>query len=110
MASIAVILCGCDHILAQSNQSTDAELQVRIAELIDQLGDPVYQRRRNAKWSLERIGLPAYEQLRVASEKHPDIEVANSARYIVRSQKVKWHIETDSADVREILASYDQAC
>lgn len=83
------------------------QLKQRIAELIEQLGDPSYQKRVNAEWELQQLGLTAFEQLRQAAIQHPVIEVANAAKYLIQSQDVIWYLETDSVDVRGYLNGYD---
>lgn len=90
------------------NQPTQAVVDdARIIQLIEQLGDDNYHVRVNASWELSRIGLPAFGQLRRATE-HPNIQIANAARYIVQSQNVTWWLDTDSAEVRRQLADYNK--
>ena len=55
---------------------------------------------------MERIGLAAFGQLREAIN-HPNIQVANVARYLVQSQNVIWWLDTDSVDVRRLLLDYN---
>lgn len=87
-------------------QLTGAELDTRVAELIEQLGDDDYHARNRARWELGRIGLPAFSQLREAVN-HPKIQVASAARYLVQSQNVVWWLETDSTEVRGLLMDYN---
>ncbi len=96
---------------AQQAASSDQEarLQAQVAKLIDQLGDANYHQRENAKWELERIGLAAFEQLRQASQTHPNAHVARAARYLLDSQDVVWWLETDSLEVRELLTTYNDS-
>ena len=85
----------------------DADRQV--LQLIEQLGDASYQGRRSARWELERLGLSAFDQLRQAAEAHPNPQIALAARYLIDSQNVVWWLETDSREVRDLLASYNDA-
>jgi hypothetical protein len=110
-------LCGCFHLMLTCGPAvqaaapqqrqlapplTGAELDKRIAELIEQLGDDDYHARNRARWELGRIGLPAFSQLREAVN-HPKIQIASAARYLVQSQNVVWWLETDSTEVRRLL-------
>ncbi len=94
-------------LVAQAVGESDADLQRRIGVLIEQLADEDYHRRVNAQWELERIGLAAFEQLRQAGDKHPNIQVVRLARYLIRSQDVIWWLETDSVGVRRLLKDYN---
>lgn len=90
------------------NSDRDAELQAHIASLIEQLGDDNYRRRRNAQAELQQIGLPAYEQLRLAAgRRNPNPEVSRAAMYLLKSQQVSWALETDSIQVRDVLEHYN---
>ncbi len=89
-----------------STPLTGAELDARVAELIEQLGDEDYHARKRARWELGRIGLPAFSQLREAVN-HPKIQIATDARYLVQSQNVVWWLETDSTEVRRLLMDYN---
>lgn len=98
-----------DWAYAQSQSSIveNEQLQRRVAELIEQLADENYHRRVNANWELERIGLPAFEQLRQAANGHPNPQIEHAARYIVESQNVEWWLQNDSVEVRELLRNYN---
>lgn len=81
------------------------DTQSQVAMYIEQLGDENFRIRSNAMASLDRIGLPAFEQLRAALE-HPNIQVSLSAEYLLLSQNVVWWLDTDSHEVRERLQDY----
>ncbi len=99
-----------DYAIDSEKASTsDAELQLQIADLIAQLGDSNFHRRLNARWRLERIGLLAFEQLREAALFSKNVEVADAAAYIIESQNIAWWLETDSVEVRSYLAGYSAA-
>lgn len=96
-----------------SSQSTSLAEVVsndeRIAELIEQLGQPSYRKRQEAEWSLQQMGLSAFEQLLNAT-RSPEysIEIANAARYLIRSQTVVWYLDSDSFQVQNYLKDYDR--
>ncbi|HUE71585.1 MAG TPA: hypothetical protein VMP01_11935 [Pirellulaceae bacterium] len=79
--------------------------QDRIARLIDQLGAADFSVREKAQTELGDFGLAAFDALNDAQH-HEDIEIALRARFLVRSMQVKWHDETDSPHVIQILRGY----
>ncbi len=83
-----------------------SELKSRVASLIEQLGDPSFQRRHAAELELTRIGLAAFEQLREARN-HPNVQISTAIEYLVRSQNVKWWLESDRLSVRQVLEDYN---
>lgn len=101
------ISCICNSIVAQqtSQPQSGAQLQDVVSDLIEQLGNENFRVRTNAHEALEKIGLPAFEQLRLARD-HPNIQVARSAEYLLLSQNVVWWLDTDSHEVREQLLDY----
>ncbi len=98
-----------DRLRGVERNDAQARLQSRIAELIAQLGDGNYHQRESAKWELGQIGLAAFEQLRQASQTHPNAHVARATRYLIDSQDVVWWLETDSLEVRELLTNYNDS-
>jgi tetratricopeptide (TPR) repeat protein len=76
-----------------------------VAELIEQLGDESYATRMRARESLQRIGLEAFDQLRLA-QFHSDSEIAMSAKFLISSLMVSWSKESDPEEVRETLLEY----
>ncbi|MCA9194016.1 MAG: hypothetical protein KDB03_19730 [Planctomycetales bacterium] len=85
----------------------EAALEARISFLIEQLTAQNFHQREDAKWELERIGLPAFEQLRAAID-HPNPQIAEVACYIIQNQNVVWALDTDSLDVRLLLKDYNR--
>jgi tetratricopeptide (TPR) repeat protein len=77
----------------------------RIAELIRQLGSPQFAMRRAAAIELRQIGAEAFDMLNAATD-DADLEVASSARYLLRQITVRWVRGEDSAVVRGLLQDY----
>lgn len=73
--------------------------------LIEQLGDPNYAKREQAKSELERIGYITLDQLQAASF-HRDPQIANTARFMVNSNQFAWTSDFDPPRVREILSNF----
>jgi hypothetical protein len=88
-------------------QSTSPQAS-RINSLIEQLGSPSYQVRRSAESQLGSLGLAAFEQLRKAHF-HPNVQVAETARYLLKSQNVIWWLDTDPHSIRQLLQDYNQS-
>ncbi len=82
-----------------------ADLETRIGQLIQQLGAPQYATRQKAKAELERLRLDAFDALNEA-QLNDDIEIALSARYLVRSMQVNWWTDEDSPEVKQLLRDY----
>ncbi len=83
----------------------EADLETRIGELIQQLGSAQYATRQKAKAELERLRLDAFDALNEA-QLNDDIEIALSARYLVRSMQVNWWTDEDSSEVKQLLRDY----
>ncbi len=81
------------------------DLDSQIDLLIQQLGAPQYATRRKAKAELERLRLDAFDALNEA-QLNDDIEIALSARYLVRSMQVSWWTEDDPLEVKHLLQDY----
>jgi tetratricopeptide (TPR) repeat protein len=77
----------------------------RIADLIRQLGSPQFAVRRTAAIELRQIGAEAFDLLNAATD-DADLEVAASARYLLRQISVRWVRSEDSATVRGLLHEY----
>lgn len=90
---------------AQRSESTEIDLEARIALLIDQLGDPRYATRERAQAELRRLRLDAFDALNEA-QYSDDIEIALSARYLVRGMQVHWSSEDDPLEVKHLLKEY----
>ncbi len=84
-----------------------AQVETRIDALIKQLGDDSFHQRESAQSELMSIGLPAFEKLRLAANLDVNPEVARAARYLLDSQQVRWSLETDSIQVRDIVEHYN---
>lgn len=82
------------------------DLDARVAELIQQLGDPEYAERDRAQRELSRLGIEAFEALTEAKESR-DPEIAARARYLVRQVRFDWVRATDPAELRDILKDYE---
>jgi hypothetical protein len=54
-----------------------------IAQLIEQLGSPVYVEREAASRALDRLGEPALESLQRVSEEYEDAEIVRRAKRLV---------------------------
>jgi len=90
---------------AAESQADEAGL--RIAELIEQLGDMDYFVRERAQEELAKAGFEAFDALE-AAEFSDDIEIAARAKYLLRRMRVDWAVEGDPAMVRELLTDYEQ--
>ncbi len=95
-----------------ANQANDAAandaqvaLETRISALIDQLGSSRYATRQRAKTELKRLRLEAFDALN-AAQFNDDIEIALSARYLVRSMQVNWWTDEDPPEVKQLLREY----
>ncbi len=88
------------------SKSTAGPLDRRIQELISQLGSPSYQVRRIAETELSRIGLPAFEHLRRACF-HANVQIAETATYLLKSQTVTWWLESDPTSVQQLLQDFN---
>ena len=86
---------------------TPEELQVRIAKLIEQLGDKQYLVRQAAQDELNRIGPDAFDALSQA-ENNADIEISSRARYLVQQIRIEFVSESDSPQIKQILRDYDR--
>jgi tetratricopeptide (TPR) repeat protein len=94
-----------DEVSSSQVAQSQADLQTRINQLIEQLGAPQYATRQRAKAELKQLRLEAFDALNAAQD-HDDIEIALSARYLVRSIQVNWWTENDPSEVQELLRDY----
>jgi tetratricopeptide (TPR) repeat protein len=90
---------------AVQDEAAPADLESRIALLIEQLGAPEYATRERAQAELLRLRLDAFDALSEA-QFSDDIEIALSARYLVSSMQVNWSSEDDSPEVKQLLRGY----
>jgi tetratricopeptide (TPR) repeat protein len=100
-------LCGDEPAAGTTTQTqaSVAELETRIATLIQQLGAGEYATRERAQAELRRLRLDAFDALNEA-QFNDDIEIAMSARYLVRSMQVTWVSEDDAPEVKQLLRGY----
>ncbi|MEQ8788202.1 MAG: tetratricopeptide repeat protein [Pirellulaceae bacterium] len=104
----AILLSGLVLPVGAADSAPDepqAQLDARIAELIDGLGADEFSARERAQRELERLGLEAFDALYQA-QRHQDIEVAMRARHLVQRLRVNWSLETDPQPVKVILRNY----
>src|SRR5688572_30802925 len=94
-----------DDRVADDDGTSQPASKERIAELIRQLGSPQFAVRRAASIELRQIGAEAFDLLNAAIE-DADLEVASSARYLLRQITVRWVRGEDSAAVRALLNDY----
>ncbi|MHB8951652.1 MAG: tetratricopeptide repeat protein [Pirellulaceae bacterium] len=91
--------------LPQEEAAAPADLEARIAQLIEQLGASEYATRERAQTELLRLRLDAFDALNEA-QFSDDIEIALSAQYLVSSMQVNWSSEDDSPEVKQLLRGY----
>lgn len=88
----------------ESSQQLDT---VRLATLIEQLGDPDYSRRNAAMHELEQLGAEAIDELLEAAERSNDLEIALRARWLVHS--IPLGRPHDPPAVADLLDNYKTA-
>ncbi len=92
---------------ADDRETTRAEQEAEIAQLIEQLGSPQYATREKAQSRIQSMGLEVFDAL-LEAQRHRDIEVARRARYLLRGMPVEWSLDTDPQEVRSLLRNYGQ--
>ncbi len=90
---------------SEVENTTSRELAKQIAELISALGSEQYSVRRQAQLDLERIGVPALDQLQQAIL-NSDPQIATAAKYMIRSSYIRWTGREDPLNVRKLLEQY----
>lgn len=88
-------------------QQAKADSAPSIARLISQLGDSQYPTREKAQEELRRMGTAAFDEL-LAAQDHPDVEIAQRARYLVRSIPIAWTLDSDPAEVKSFLNNFNE--
>lgn len=88
-----------------SSEVRQADVDKHVGALIEQLGAPEYSTREKAQATLQRMGLSAFDALYDAMQ-HDDIEVARRARYLVRSMPIRWSLDADTPEVKNVLRGY----
>ncbi|MGB0599929.1 MAG: tetratricopeptide repeat protein [Rubripirellula sp.] len=94
-----------DPVTTPQGQDTSATEQVKVSDLIQQLGDDSYATRIRARERLQRMGLEAFDELHEA-QFDVDNEIAMAARFLVSSLAISWSKETDPPEVRNTLIEY----
>jgi tetratricopeptide (TPR) repeat protein len=106
---LALFVC-TQAAVAQSNvaqnSESSADLAKRVERLIEQLGDERFTVREQAQHELAEIGAAAFDAL-AAAQSHDDLEVAHRARFLVQSIRMEWVRDSDSAEIRKLLADYE---
>ena len=95
-------LAARDHVAIELSSVDE-----RIARLIEQLGDDRYTTRERAQAELGKLGFKAFESLSEA-QSHEDVEIAQRARYLIRSMRIDWTWNEDPPAVKTILKGYEQ--
>ena len=90
-----------------SAAESSPETAAKIAQWITQLGDSEYPTREKAQEELRRLGTAAFDEL-LAAQDHPDVEIAQRARYLVRSIPVAWSLDSDPAEVKSFLVNFGE--
>lgn len=103
--SLALLLLRPIASWGQTPDPKQAEIEARIAELIEDLGSNEFATREKAQSRLKAMGLSAFEAL-LSATRHRDIEVATRVRFLLRGMPVTWSRDTDPAAVRGILKNY----
>jgi Flp pilus assembly protein TadD len=86
-----------------ADQATDSTR--RIAQLIKQLGDDDFFVRERAQQELAQIGIEAFDALSEA-ENQTDLEIADRARYLIRSMNLEWTTDSETPEVKRKLENY----
>jgi tetratricopeptide (TPR) repeat protein len=92
----------------EGDQAEHKALVAKVDQLIADLGADQFARRENAQATLKQLGLVAFDAL-IEAQRHPDIEIALRARYLVRSLPIRWARDTDPRRVKGLLATYSEA-
>lgn len=83
-------------------------LAAKVDQLITDLGADQFARREHSQAALKQLGLVAFDAL-IEAQRHPDIEIALRARYLVRSLPIRWSRDTDPRGVKGLLSTYSEA-
>jgi len=113
ICTAAMLLPGLPGVAAGANAGNEidrqrAELETRIAELIQRLGDENYATRERAQAELTRLGVAAFDALHKA-QNHSDVEIQRRARYLIRSIRVEFVREDDPPAVKSALHNYEKS-
>jgi tetratricopeptide (TPR) repeat protein len=89
-----------------TEKAAKAELQKKIAALIEQLGNKDYFVRQKAQEELSRLGFEAFEALNAAAM-NDDLEIATRAKYLLKLMRVEWTSADDPPEVKRLLKGYE---
>ena len=89
-----------------AEKTAKAELQKKIAALVEQLGDKDYFARQKAQEELSTLGFEAFEALTAAAT-NDDLEIATRAKYLLKLMRVEWTAAADPPEVKRLLKGYE---
>src|SRR5262245_48192159 len=92
LAQIVVTLTVSSPEATAGEGSPKAEGNAKVSRLIQQLGNDSFAEREAATRALEAIGEPAYEAIRIAAEKDPDVEIRHRAQRLVHTLERRWEL------------------
>ncbi|MFO0899194.1 MAG: hypothetical protein U0836_17350 [Pirellulales bacterium] len=78
-----------------------------VSRWIEELGHPSFAVRERAEAELAALGFAAFDALSVAEDSN-DLEIAQRARFLLRSMTANWIRETDPPAVQKLLEGYEQ--
>ena len=83
----------------------DERAAAAIEELIAQLGNDEFTKRREAEAELIELGAAAFDHLQ-AAQTHPDLEIATQSQYLLYRVPIDWVRSDDPQEVRELMINY----
>ena len=89
-----------------AEKAAKADLQKKIAALVEQLGDKDYFLREKAQEELSNMGFEAFEALSAAAA-NDDLEIATRAKYLLKLMRVQWSTAADPPEVKRLLQGYE---
>jgi tetratricopeptide (TPR) repeat protein len=98
---------GVLSVVVLADAPTTPDRSAEINRWVEQLGHSNYFVRQKAQDELARVGFEAFDALTAAAI-HDDLEIAARARYLLRLIRVEWTVESDSAEVKRLLADYEK--
>ncbi|OHB71535.1 MAG: hypothetical protein A2V70_08170 [Planctomycetes bacterium RBG_13_63_9] len=93
-------------IWAAEDLQPPGQVERRIQELIQQLGDEDYFVREQAQAELAKLSVVAFDALNAATT-HEDLEIAARAKYLLGLMRVEWVAKDAPPEVRRLLADYE---
>jgi len=96
------------HLVESPGEDTPSDGDaLAIDRLIEQLGSNHFSVRRHAEEQLIQLDQEAFDHLQSAL-RHPDLEIASQARYILHRVRIEWVSANDSETVRALMSSYGE--